>query len=144
MDASIEAVVGPVAAAIVIISLACMLGFRSNRRFSDESDVLALTMPHGGAREFLQDSRGCAVFALLNDGRFLAAKVMGNQIVTRVFARSTIRSVKIQRLQRKKSARFILKFEDFGFPSLHLETKDEEPPAWLSSLQTGGKPQWPQ
>lgn len=141
MEASIEAIVGSIAAVAVMIALAFILGFRSNRRLAGENDVRELTTPHGGAREFLQDSRGGGVLALLQDGRFLAAKVMGNQVVTRVFAPNAIQSVKFHKSRRAQSLRVLLKFEDFSFPTLHLETKDEDPPAWLESFRGGGKPQ---
>jgi hypothetical protein len=141
MGAAITSLVGSFAALCAILALAFALGFRGNRRLANEDEVRDLTLAFGGTHDCLLDVRGFGALALLSDGRLFAAKVMGNQIVTRVFSRTSIASVRVRQKNSAASAWVVAKFKDFSFPSLQVETTKHGLPTWIEPFLDEGKPE---
>ena len=141
MEAAVTSIVVSFAALCGILALAFALGFRGNGRLADEGDVRDLTLPFGGTHDYLLDVRGFGALALLSDGRLFAAKVMGNQIVTRVFSRTAIASVRVREQNSAKAAQVVAKFNDFSFPSLQMEITKQGLPTWLEPFLDKGKPE---
>jgi hypothetical protein len=139
MEAIATSVVGSFVAISAILALAFALGFRGKGLLADEGEVRALAQPFGGTHDYMLDAHGTGAFALLIDGRLFAAKVMGNQIVTRVFPRTAILSVKVRQQNSSESVRVVAKFNDFSFPTLQVETTKQSLPTWLEAFLDDGK-----
>lgn len=119
-----------------LVWLAYFLGFRGGRRITDESELLALSRPYGGAQQFLLDTNGASAIALLNDGQLMAAKTVGDRITTRIFPKSAVTSVKLHQKKPDQNLDVELRFNDLGFSSIRMEATDSCLPAWLDRLQS--------
>lgn len=128
--------IASLAAVGFLVWLAWALGFRGNRRIAGEAEMLALSEPHGGAQQCAIDTGGKSAIALLNDGRLLVAKIVGDRITTRIFDKGAIASID---MRRANGLQVRVRFKDFGFASLRLDTLDSAPQLWLGnfSAKTG-------
>lgn len=133
------ALLGPlasVAATAFLIGLAYFLVFRGGRRFASEDEFLALSAPYGGARQHLMDSGGAGGIALLGDGQLLVAKMVGDQVATRVFPLTALGSFLASPAKDGQHWSIKLQFKDLGFSAVTIETNGDALPAWLDRLQT--------
>jgi hypothetical protein len=119
-----------------LVWLAHFLGFRGGRRITDESELLALSRPYGGAQQFLLDTNGVSAIALLNNGQLMAAKTVGDRITTRIFPKSAVTSVKLHQKKPEQNLDVELRFNDLGFSSIRVESTGSRLPAWLNRLQS--------
>ena len=134
MNASLWLPLGSLASIAMLVALSYALGFKGRRTLSDESEVVALSQPYGGAREFVMDANGASAIAMLHDGRLLLCKVFGNTIVTRVFSGDEIVLVKDFGPDRGDVRRVSFQSKDLGFPTLALEMPHDVLPQWLEDL----------
>ena len=135
MTASLWIPLGSLASIAMLVGLSYALGFRGRRMLSDESEVVALSKPYGGAQEIMMDANGTSAIATLHDGRLLLCKVFGSGIVTRVFSKDEIVSVENFSPKREHARSVSLHFKDLGFPTLALETSSNILPQWLEDLK---------
>ncbi len=141
MEAIVISIAGSFAAVGAMLVLAFVLGFKSTGLLADEGEIRSLAEPFGRTNDCLLDAHGVGALALLSDGRLFAAKVMGNQIVTRVFSKTAIASVRIRQQNLAESVRVVAKFKDFSFPSLQVETTKQGLPTWLEPFLDEGRPE---
>jgi hypothetical protein len=118
-----------------LVWLAYLMGFRGGRRISGETELLALAGPHGGTQQFLLDTKGASAIALLKDGQLMAAKIVGEQVVTRIFPISALMSIKQTKSKPDQNLAIELRFKDFGFAPVCVETNENHLPSWLEQLQ---------
>ena len=135
MTGSIWIPLGSLASIAMLVVLSYALGFRGKRMISDESEVVALSQPYGGARELVMDTNGASAVAMLHDGRLLLCKVFGNGIVTRVFSKDEFVSVKDAGPAQGQARRLSFTLQDLGFPTLALEAPSDILPQWLEDLK---------
>ena len=119
-----------------LVWLAYFLGYRGERRISDETELLALSRPYGGAQQVLLDAGGFGAIALLNDGQLLVAKIVGDRVATRIFPKSALGSVKLKSRGPNQNLEIELRFNDVGFSSMRLGTMDRNLPTWLDQLRS--------
>ena len=119
-----------------LVWLAYFLGFRGGRRIAGEAELLALTGPYGGARQFLLDTNGASAIALLNDGQLMAAKTVGDRITTRIFPTSALAHIKLYQPKSDQNLGIELRFNDLGFSSIRLEATESNLPDWLDRLKS--------
>ena len=118
-----------------LVWLAYLLGFRGGRRISGEAELQALSRPYGGAQQFLLDANGAGAIDLLHDGQLLAAKIVGDQVATRIFPKSELASIKLFKPKPDLNLGIELRFHDAGFSSVRVATMEGHLPAWLDELQ---------
>ncbi len=136
MNASLWLPLGSLASIAMLVWLSYALGFRGMQALPADAELIALSDPYGGAREFVIDAKRASAIALLNDGRLLVCKIVGTAIVTRVYANDEIASVADYRPKHEQARGVSLQFKDTGFPSLKLEIPAEHFPHWLERLHS--------
>ncbi len=118
-------VLGASAAAVALLVLfAALMGFRGRARVADDAALaaeIARAEPDARITASLIDARGRAGVARLGDGRFAIARALGDKIAVRVYPRLAARAGK---------GRVTLRFDDAGFPDLHLRHEGAAPD-WL-------------
>lgn len=113
---------------LVMVGLAWGLGFRAKAKLS-EAELERLAAAEGAVLEHaLIAPDGRAAFAVLQGGKLMVARVMGDDVSVRVAAAGGVRVAVTQ-------GRLSAVFADLGFPPLHMEI--EQTPPWLSQLATG-------
>lgn len=119
---------GSATVVLVMVGLAWGLGFRAKAKLS-EAELERLAAAEGAVLEHaLIAPDGRAAFAVLQGGKLMVARVMGDDVSVRVAAAGGVRVAVTQ-------GRLSAVFADLGFPPLHMAI--EQTPPWLSQLATG-------
>ncbi len=123
--------IGSVIAVSVMVGFALLLGLNKQTKI-DAAALARLAAEEGASVEAaVIATNGRGALAKLSGGKILVARVMGEDIGTRL---STPNAVRLTLRQGKLSVRFA----DTGYPPLHMKLETE--PAWLAALASGGTP----
>jgi hypothetical protein len=119
---------GSAAVVLLLIGMAFALGFRGAMKL-DESRLAALAAAEGARVEnAIVGADGRTGVAQLSGGKLLIAKVMGEDVSTRVVPAGGAQV-------RFRNGRLTVTFGDLGYPSLHMRLDQE--PAWLAAMHQG-------
>lgn len=116
---------GSAAVVLFMVGVAALLGFRNTARL-DAAELERLAAAEGASVEgslIAPDSR--QALAQLSGGRIMIARVMGNDISTRI---APAGALQLHIRDGKLNARFA----DLGFPPLNMPL--QAPPPWLAEL----------
>jgi hypothetical protein len=119
---------GSAAVVLLLIGMAFALGFRGATKL-DDARLDALAAAEGAQVEqavVALDRR--SALARLAGGKLLIAKVMGEDVSTRIVPTGAARV-------RFRSGRLTVTFGDLGYPSLNMRL--DEQPAWLAAMHQG-------
>lgn len=116
---------GSAAVVLLLIGMAFALGFRGAIKL-DEARLAALAAAEGAHVEnAVVAADGRAALARLSGGKLLIAKVMGEDVSTRVVPTGAAQV-------RFRNGRLTVTFGDLGYPSLNMRL--DQPPGWLAEL----------
>ncbi len=125
MTAQLYFTAGSAAAVLTMVGIAAALGFRHTAKL-DEATVGQLAIAEGtSAESVLVAPNGRAAFAKLSGGKVMVARVMGNDVSTRIAPASAVRV-------RVKGGKLSVRFGDLGYPPLHMRV--QAAPPWLTEL----------
>jgi hypothetical protein len=119
---------GSAAVVLLLIGMAFALGFRGAAKL-DEARLAAIAAAEGARVEnAVVGTDGRSGLARLTGGKLLIAKVMGEDVSTRVVPTSAAE-------MRFRNGRLTVTFGDLGYPSLSMRLDQE--PAWLAAMHQG-------
>ena len=123
-NSDLTVLAGSAAVILFMVGVSAVLGFRTRRRLSeaDARAALAELEPAAAGAQMLLDEGGYAALARLADGRWMALRVMGDEVSARSYASSAVRL-------SKQGGRVRARFAELGFPDLNI--RQSNPPAWL-------------
>lgn len=116
---------GSAAVVLFMVGVAALLGFRNTAKL-DAAELERLAVAEGASVEdSLIAADGLQALARLSGGRIMIARVMGNDISTRI---APFGALQLHIRRGKLNARFA----DLGFPPLEMPL--QAPPPWLAEL----------
>lgn len=122
---------GSATVVLLMIGVVAALGFRQTARL-DDAWMRDLAAAEGAQVEgAVVSPDGRAALARLGAGKLMVARVMGNDVSTRVAPASAARV-------RLEGGKLSVQFGDLGYPPLHMRV--EAAPPWLAELAAGDRP----
>lgn len=119
------ALLGSIAAVLLMAGVAALLGFRQTVRLSDDALARLAEAERLRLEAAVIAPNGKSALARLEGGKLMIARVMGADISARIVPAAAARV-------RSRNGKLRVAFGDAGFPPLHM--KLTEPPSWLAEL----------